>query len=243
MAAPSSSEPAGALVLFSGGQDSTICLGHALERYARVETVGFNYGQRHLVELECRTRVLAALRERFPAWGARVGADHMIDLSSFGAIGETALTSEAEIVMTQSGLPSTFVPGRNLAFFVHAAALGHRRGLTVLVGGMCEADYSGYPDCRDETLRTLQEALRLATEVPFSIETPLMWLSKAQSWGLAEDLGGAAFIDLIREKTHTCYVGDHETKHDWGYGCGTCPACELRAKGYEDWRGAAAKPS
>jgi 7-cyano-7-deazaguanine synthase len=243
MAAPSSSEPAGALVLFSGGQDSTICLGHALERYARVETVGFNYGQRHLVELECRTRVLAALRERFPAWGARVGADHMIDLSSFGAIGETALTSEAEIVMTESGLPSTFVPGRNLAFFVHAAALGHRRGLTVLVGGMCEADYSGYPDCRDETLRTLQEALRLATEVPFSIETPLMWLSKAQSWGLAEDLGGAAFIDLIREKTHTCYVGDHETKHDWGYGCGTCPACELRAKGYEDWRGAAVKPS
>jgi len=243
MAAPSSSEPAGALVLFSGGQDSTICLGHALERYARVETVGFNYGQRHLVELECRTRVLAALRERFPAWGARVGADHMIDLSSFGAIGETALTSEAEIVMTESGLPSTFVPGRNLAFFVHAAALGHRRGLTVLVGGMCEADYSGYPDCRDETLRTLQEALRLATEVPFSIETPLMWLSKAQSWGLAEDLGGAAFIDLIREKTHTCYVGDHETKHDWGYGCGNCPACELRAKGYEDWRGAAAKPS
>jgi len=243
MTASSSSEPAGALVLFSGGQDSTICLGHALERYARAETVGFNYGQRHLVELECRTRVLAALRERFPAWGARVGADHMIDLSSFGAIGETALTSEAEIVMTESGLPSTFVPGRNLAFFVHAAALGHRRGLTVLVGGMCEADYSGYPDCRDETLRTLQEALRLATEVPFSIETPLMWLSKAQSWGLAEDLGGAAFIDLIREKTHTCYVGDHETKHDWGYGCGTCPACELRAKGYEDWRGAAAKPS
>jgi len=243
MTASSSSEPAGALVLFSGGQDSTICLGHALERYARTETVGFNYGQRHLVELECRTRVLAALRERFPTWGARLGADHMIDLSSFGAIGETALTSEAEIVMTESGLPSTFVPGRNLAFFVHAAALGHRRGLTVLVGGMCETDYSGYPDCRDETLRTLQEALRLATETPFSIETPLMWLSKAQSWGLAEGLGGPDFIDLIREETHTCYVGDHETKHDWGYGCGACPACELRAKGYEDWRGAAAKPS
>ena len=243
MTASSSSEPAGALVLFSGGQDSTICLGHALERYARAETVGFNYGQRHLVELECRTRVLAALRERFPTWGARLGADHMIDLSSFGAIGETALTSEAEIVMTESGLPSTFVPGRNLAFFVHAAALGHRRGLTVLVGGMCETDYSGYPDCRDETLRTLQEALRLATETPFSIETPLMGLSKAQSWGLAEGLGGPAFIDLIREETHTCYVGDHETKHDWGYGCGACPACELRAKGYADWRGAAAKPS
>ena len=243
MAAPSSSETDGALVLFSGGQDSTICLGHALERYSRVETVGFNYGQRHLVELECRTRVLAALRERFPAWSAQLGADHMIDLSSFGAIGESALTSEAEIDLTESGLPSTFVPGRNLAFFVHAAALGHRRGLTVLVGGMCATDYSGYPDCRDETLRTLQEALRLATEVPFSIETPLMWLSKAQSWGLAEDLGGAAFIDLIRDKTHTCYVGDHETKHDWGYGCGTCPACELRAKGYENWRGAAAKPS
>ena len=236
MSSRSEDKPAGALVLFSGGQDSTTCLAYALDRYQRVETVGFNYGQRHAVELEFRQRVLAAIPKRFPAWSERLGADHMIDLSSFGAIGETALTSEAEFVMTDSGLPSTFVPGRNLVFFVCAAALGHRRGLNVLVGGMCETDYSGYPDCRHETLRALQNAVRLGTEIPFSIETPLMWLSKAESWALADKLGGTTLIDLIREETHTCYLGDHFTKHDWGYGCGTCPACTLRAKGYEEWR-------
>jgi 7-cyano-7-deazaguanine synthase len=236
MLSPSEDTPAGALVLFSGGQDSTTCLAYALDRYQRVETVGFNYGQRHAVELELRQRVLTAIPKRFPAWSERLGADHMIDLSSFGAIGETALTSQAEIVMTDSGLPSTFVPGRNLVFFVYAAALGHRRGLNVLVGGMCETDYSGYPDCRHETLRALQNAVRLGTEIPFSIETPLMWLSKAESWALADKLGGTALINLIREETHTCYLGDHVTKHDWGYGCGTCPACTLRAKGYEEWR-------
>jgi 7-cyano-7-deazaguanine synthase len=160
----------------------------------------------------------------------------MVDLSGFGAIGDTALTTDAEIVMTESGLPSTFVPGRNLVFFVYAAALGHRRGLTVLVGGMCETDYSGYPDCRDETLQALQTAIRLGTEVPFTIETPLMWLSKAESWALAHRLGGDGLVDLIREETHTCYKGDHTTKHAWGFGCGTCPACELRAKGYREWR-------
>ena len=236
MTARSPDKPDGALVLFSGGQDSTTCLGHALERYAHVETVGFDYGQRHGVELECRARILEVLREQFPDWGARLGEDHMLDLSSFGAIGDTALTTQSEIVTTKSGLPPTFVPGRNLAFFVYAAALGFRRGLHVLVGGMCETDYSGYPDCRDETLKALQQALQLGTDVPFTIEAPLMWLSKAQTWGLADTLGGDAFVDLVRNETHTCYVGDRSARHDWGYGCGACPACELRAKGYRDWR-------
>lgn len=228
-----------ALVLFSGGQDSTVCLGSALDRYGRVETVGFDYGQRHGVELECRRRVRDEIARRFPAWGARLGSDHVIDISSFGAIGETALTSEAEIQMLASGLPSTFVPGRNLLFFVYAAALGYRRGLTTLVGGMCETDFSGYPDCRDATLRALQQAIRLGTEIPFTIDTPLMWLTKAETWTLAESLGGEAFVDLIVEETHTCYRGVRAERHPWGYGCGTCPACELRARGFAEWRSAA----
>ena len=233
-------EAGGALVLFSGGQDSTVCLAFALDRYARVETVGFDYGQRHGIELECRAQVRAEIAARFPDWAARLGPDHMLDISSFGAIGDTALTSQAEIEMTASGLPSTFVPGRNLVFFTYAAALGYRRGLHVLVGGMCETDYSGYPDCRDGTLRALEQALRLGTEIPFIIETPLMWCTKAQTWALAEALGGAVFVDLIIEETHTCYRGERGQRHDWGYGCGTCPACELRAKGYAEWRAARA---
>jgi 7-cyano-7-deazaguanine synthase len=228
-----------ALVLFTGGQDSTVCLGWALDRYGRVETVGFDYGQRHGVELDCRRRVRDEIRRRFPAWDARLGPDHVIDISSFGAIGETALTSEAEIEMLASGLPSTFVPGRNLLFFVYAAALGYRRGLTTLVGGMCETDFSGYPDCRDATLRALQEAIRLGTEIPFVIETPLMRLTKAETWMLAEKLGGEDFVDLVVEETHTCYRGARAERHPWGYGCGTCPACELRARGFEEWRSAA----
>ncbi|MEM7191628.1 MAG: 7-cyano-7-deazaguanine synthase QueC [Pseudomonadota bacterium] len=238
MSAQPTDSPTGALVLFSGGQDSTTCLAYALTHYSRVETVGFDYGQRHRVELDCRKRILKALAERFPDWAERLGADHMIDLSGFGAIGETALTTQSEITMTESGLPSTFVPGRNLAFFVYAAALGHRRALRVLVGGMCETDYSGYPDCREATLSALQDAIRLGTEVPFSIETPLMWLSKAQSWALADELGGQALVDLICEETHTCYMGDRKTRHVWGYGCGVCPACELRSQGYYAWRNA-----
>jgi 7-cyano-7-deazaguanine synthase len=228
-----------ALVLFSGGQDSTVCLGSALDRYGRVETVGFNYGQRHSVELACRQRVRDGIARRFPAWGERLGPDHLIDISSFGAIGETALTSDAEIQMLASGLPSTFVPGRNLLFFVYAAALGYRRGLFTLVGGMCETDFSGYPDCRDATLRALQEAIRLGTEIPFTIETPLMWLTKAETWTLAEQLGGEAFVDLIVEETHTCYRGARAERHPWGYGCGTCPACELRARGFAAWQSTA----
>lgn len=226
----------GALVLFSGGQDSTVCLAHALDTHARVETVGFYYGQRHEVELECRQTLRREIAERFPAWAARLGPDHVLDIASFGAIADTALTSDAEIVMLASGLPSTFVPGRNLVFFTYAAALGYRRGLHALVGGMCETDYSGYPDCRDATLRALEQAIRLGTEIPFTIETPLMWLSKAETWALAHTLGGEALVDLILEHTHTCYRGTRESRHEWGYGCGACPACELRAKGYAAWR-------
>ena len=227
----------GALVLFSGGQDSTVCLGFALDRYARVETVGFDYGQRHGIELDCRLRVREKIALRFPDWAPRLGPDHVIDIASFGAIGETALTSEAEIEMLASGLPSTFVPGRNLVFFVYAAALGYRRGLHTLIGGMCETDYSGYPDCRDATLRALGEAIRLGTEIPFTVETPLMWRTKADTWVLANTLGGGAFVDLIIDETHTCYRGERGLRHDWGYGCGTCPACKLRAKGFADWQG------
>jgi 7-cyano-7-deazaguanine synthase len=226
----------GALVLFSGGQDSTVCLACALDRHERVETVGFDYGQRHGVELECRQRVRSEMTRIFPAWGERLGPDHMIDIASFGAIGETALTSGAEIEMLASGLPSTFVPGRNLVFFVYAAALGYRRGLHKLIGGMCETDYSGYPDCRDATLRALEEAIRRGTEIPFSIETPLMWRTKAETWGLADELGGAALVELVIEETHSCYQGVRDQRHDWGYGCGTCPACELRAKGFAAWQ-------
>jgi 7-cyano-7-deazaguanine synthase len=230
-----------ALVLFSGGQDSTVCLAYALDRYTRVETVGFNYGQRHGVELNFRDRVREAICRQFPAWAERFGPDHMLDITSFGAIGETSLTSGAEIVMLASGLPSTFVPGRNLAFFVYAAALGHRRGLNALVGGMCETDYSGYPDCRDATLRALQEAIRLGTEIPFVIDTPLMFLSKAETWALAQRLGGDALVHILIEETHTCYKGERGTRYDWGYGCGECPACELRAKGFWEWRASGAK--
>jgi 7-cyano-7-deazaguanine synthase len=226
----------GALVLFSGGQDSTVCLAHALNSYGRVETVGFNYGQRHGIELECRQCVRQEIVRLDPQWANRLGDDHVLDVSSFGVIGETSLTSQSEITMLASGLPSTFVPGRNLMFFVYAAALGYRRGLHVLVGGMCETDYSGYPDCRDATLKSLQEAIGLGTEIPFIIETPLMWLSKAETWALAERLGGQAFVDLIIEETHTCYKGERGVRHDWGYGCGTCPACELRARGFAEWQ-------
>ncbi|ODA68456.1 7-cyano-7-deazaguanine synthase [Methyloligella halotolerans] len=227
-----------ALVLFSGGQDSTVCLAHALSRYTHVETVGFDYGQRHAVELECRQTVLDRLREAFPDWARKLGADHMLDLSGFGAISDTALTGQSEIVMLESGLPSTFVPGRNLVFFTYASALAYRRDLRVLVGGMCETDYSGYPDCRHETLEALERALRLGTEFDFAIETPLMWLSKAETWALADRLGGQPLVDLIIEHSHTCYRGDHQTRHDWGYGCGDCPACELRARGYREWHAA-----
>ena len=225
----------GALVLFSGGQDSTVCLAWALDRYARVETVGFDYGQRHAVELEARLGVRARMAERFADWAPRLGDDHVLDIRSFGAVAQSALTADRAIEMTQSGLPSTFVPGRNLAFLIYAAALADRRGLQALVGGMCETDFSGYPDCRRDTLDAMQVALNLGMAQDFRIETPLMWLTKAQTWALAHSLGGEALVALTVEDSHTCYLGDREHRHAWGYGCGTCPACELRARGWEDW--------
>ena len=225
-----------ALVLFSGGQDSTTCLAWALSRFSHVETVGFAYGQRHAVELGCRGPVRVGLAGLMD-WGERLGPDHLVDLgASLAGIGATALTSEAEISMTTEGLPSTFVPGRNLVFLAYAAAIAYRRGLRHLVAGMCETDYSGYPDCRDDTVKAMQLALNLGMDRRFVVETPLMWVDKAATWSLAEELGGAALIELIVEHTHSCYLGDRTTRHDWGWGCGTCPACELRAAGWRRWR-------
>ena len=229
-------DPRGALVLFSGGQDSTACLAWALTRYARVETIGFDYGQRHHVELACRTQVRAALQAQFPHWAERLGEDHLLDVALLGQISDTALTDARAIEIGAQGLPNTFVPGRNLLFFTFAAALAYRRNLSVLVGGMCETDFSGYPDCRDNTLKALQVALSLGIAAPMTIETPLMWLDKAQTWALAEQLGGDALVDLTIAHTHTCYLGERAQRHAWGYGCGSCPACELRRKGYEAWR-------
>ena len=223
-----------ALVLFSGGQDSTTCLAWALERFRLVETIGFFYGQRHRVELDCRPIIRSRLDLMFPG---RLGADHVLDIErALTALGETAMTREMEITWTEDGLPSTFVPGRNLLFLSYAGALATRRGLFRLVGGMCETDYSGYPDCRDDTLKAMQVALNLGLAPRrIVVEAPLMWLDKAETWALADRLGGSGLIDLIQSETHTCYLGERGTRHDWGFGCGTCPACGLRAQGYTDW--------
>lgn len=221
----------GALVLFSGGQDSTTCLAWALERHARVETIGFDYGQRHRVELACRTPIRAALQQRY---GARLGMDHMVDIAAgIASLGETALTGDTAIAMGEEGLPNTFVPGRNLLFLTYTAAIAYRRGLKRIVGGMCETDYSGYPDCRDDTIKAMQLALNLGMQRRFVLETPLMWIDKAATWAMADQLG---IVELVVEQTHTCYLGDRIHRHDWGFGCGTCPACELRAAGFHQWR-------
>jgi 7-cyano-7-deazaguanine synthase len=227
-----------ALVLFSGGQDSTVCLAWALSRFDRVETIGFDYGQRHRIELDCRVCVADSLRQKFPAWGAKLGDDHLIDLGVLGRISDTALTRDRAIAFGASGLPSTFVPGRNLAFLTFAGAVAYRRGIERLVGGMCETDFSGYPDCRRATMDAMSEALSLGLDRPVPIDTPLMRLDKAATWGLAGELGGTALIDLIVEETHTCYLGERGQRHAWGYGCGTCPACELRAKGWARYQAA-----
>ena len=221
------------LVLFSGGQDSTTCLAWALDRFVRVETVGFDYGQRHRIEMECRLRVAERLRREFPGWGAKLGEDHLVDLGVLGQISDTALTRDAAIRFEKTGLPNTFVPGRNLLFFTFAAAIGYRRGLKHLVGGMCETDYSGYPDCRDDTLKALQASLSLGMDQRFVIHTPLMWRDKAATWELAQDLGSMPLVELIRDETHSCYQGHREHRHDWGFGCGACPACDLRHKGWD----------
>ena len=221
-----------ALVLFSGGQDSTVCLAWALERFARVETVGFDYGQRHAVELAVRPRLRERLAALHPEWKARLGEDHIITLDALAAISDSALTRETAIELADNGLPTSFVPGRNLIFFSFAGALAYRRGARHLVAGMCETDYSGYPDCRDDTVKAMQVALTLGMDKRVTIHTPLMWIDKAATFAMAEDLGGAALLDLVVEDTHSCYLGDRTRRHDWGYGCGECPACKLRAKGF-----------
>ena len=222
----------GALVLFSGGQDSATCLAWALARFGKVETIAFDYRQRHAVELECRHVVRRELIALNADWTKRLGDDHLIGLSSLSSISETALTRDAEIRMTEEGLPSTFVPGRNLLFFTYAAAVAYRRGLRHIVGGMCETDYSGYPDCRDDTIKAMQIALNLGMARRFVLHTPLMWIDKAETWRLAESLGGAPLVEAIREHSHSCYMGDRARSHAWGYGCGECPACDLRAEGW-----------
>jgi 7-cyano-7-deazaguanine synthase len=234
-----------ALVLFSGGQDSTTCLAHALQRYQRVETIGFLYGQRHVVEMDARLRVLAEMRRQFPGWAPRLGDDHVLDVAVLGQVSETSLTRDMAFQMESSGLPNTFVPGRNLLFLTLAAALAYRRGLEVMVTGVCETDFSGYPDCRDDTMKAMQLALSLGMDRRLLIETPLMWIDKAQTWAWLHQLGqasgqpqgGDALVDLVVEHTHTCYLGDREHRHAWGYGCGTCPACELRARGWTRFKG------
>lgn len=231
-----------ALVLFSGGQDSATCLAWAIQRFEAVETVGFDYGQRHRVELDCQARFRDGLRRVRPDWAARLGEDHRVDLSVLGQISDTALTRDVEIAMTESGLPSTFVPGRNLLFFTFAAAIAYRRGLKHIVGGMCETDYSGYPDCRDDTIKALQVALTLGMDRRVVLHTPLMWIDKAATWALAEEIGGTPLVALIEEETHSCYQGDRTHRHAWGYGCGACPACALRAKGHARYREMQASP-
>lgn len=225
-----------ALVLFSGGQDSTTCLADALARYERVETLGFDYGQRHHVELDARQQVLGQLRRQFPQWAPRLGEDHLLSLDVLRQIGGSSLTDDVAFAMQADGLPNSFVPGRNLLFLTLAGALAYRRGLQVIVTGVCETDFSGYPDCRDDTMKALQVALNLGLERRLRIATPLMWIDKAQTWQMAQDLGGQPLVDIIVNDTHTCYQGTRDVLHDWGYGCGECPACDLRAKGWARWR-------
>jgi len=221
-----------ALVLFSGGQDSTTCLAWALDKFSHVETVAFNYNQRHVVELECRKVVIHNIRTQFPEWADKLGEDHLLDIPVLGSISDTALTQDREIEFSKSGLPTTFVPGRNLLFLTLASAIAYRRGIEVLVGGMCETDFSGYPDCRDETIKSQEKTLSLGLDYPLIIETPLMWIDKAETWKIAHDIGGNRLINIIKNDTHTCYLGDRSVSHDWGFGCGTCPACELRKLGW-----------
>ncbi|MEN5424536.1 7-cyano-7-deazaguanine synthase QueC [Comamonas aquatica] len=227
-----------ALVMFSGGQDSTTCLAHALSKYDRVETLGFDYGQRHSVELQARLTVLQQLRAQFPQWAPRLGEDHVLSLDVLKQIGGSSLTEDVAFAMQADGLPNTFVPGRNLLFLTLAGALAYRRGLQVLVTGVCETDFSGYPDCRDDTMKAMQLALNLGLERRLRIETPLMWIDKAATWQMAQDLGGDALVQLIVQDTHTCYEGTRDVLHAWGHGCGHCPACDLRAKGWQRWRAA-----
>ena len=224
-----------ALVLFSGGQDSATCLAWALQRFNKVETIGFDYGQRHSVELNCRLPIIDELKKHKSEWKEKLGDDHLIDLKVLGDISETSLTKPVEIEMSDQGLPNTFVPGRNLMFLTLAASVAYRRGIKNLVTGVCETDYSGYPDCRDYTINAMQVALNLGMETRFVLHTPLMWIDKASTWRMAEELGSSGLVELMKEYTHTCYNGDRLSRHEWGYGCDECPACELRAAGYKEF--------
>lgn len=235
MPLPARDKQESALVLFSGGQDSATCLAWALERYGRVETLGFDYGQRHAIELECRASIRQGLVHQNRVWAERLGEDHTLPLHALGEVSETSLTRDAEISMAENGLPNTFVPGRNLIFLTFAAALAARRGIKHIVTGVCETDYSGYPDCRDDTIKALQVALNLGMESRYVLHTPLMWLDKAETWELAEELGGQPLVELINKESHTCYLGERGTLHAWGHGCGTCPACQLRKSGWDDY--------
>src|SRR6516165_3282732 len=232
-----------ALVLFSGGQDSTTCLAWALDRFARVETLGFDYGQRHAIELACRDQLLDGIRSVRPDWAGKLGESHTLAIPTLADISDTALTSDVAITMGADGLPNTFVPGRNLVFLTFAAALAYRRGIKHIVGGMCETDYSGYPDCRDDTIKALQVALNLGMQRRFVLHTPLMWIDKAATWAMAFDLGGRELVEMLVEETHTCYRGERGQRHEWGYGCGTCPACVLRAEGFRKFACATARGS
>lgn len=225
-----------ALVLFSGGQDSTLCLAWALEKFDYIETIGFNYGQRHIIELKQRLIILEEFKKQFPQWANKIGPDYLLDLSVLGQISDTSLTEEAEIAFNENGLPNTFVPARNLLFLNFAGAVGYRRNIFNIVGGMCETDFSGYPDCRRNTLNAVESSLSLGTDQDYIIHTPLMYITKAQTWEMAHSIGGQKLVDITIEHSHTCYLGNRETLHDWGYGCGTCPACELRENGYKSWR-------
>ena len=224
-----------ALVLFSGGQDSTVCLAWALSKFDHVETIGFDYGQRHRIELECRLTVLERIREEFPHWADKLGEDRVIDLSWLGQISDCALTEERAIELNENGLPNTFVPGRNLVFFLISSAVAYRRGLSTLVGGMCQTDFSGYPDCREDTLKALQVATNLGMASTFRFETPLMWIDKTETFQLGEQLGGKKLLEIIVRDTHTCYTGDRNHEHEWGFGCGECPACDLRKRGWHNY--------
>ncbi|GBQ59784.1 7-cyano-7-deazaguanine synthase QueC [Komagataeibacter swingsii] len=235
---PSHPENEAALVLFSGGQDSATCLAWALARFGRVETLGFDYGQRHAVELECRAALRDGMATQNALWAQRLGADHTLDLAALGTVSDTALTREAEITMNENGLPNTFVPGRNLIFLTFAAALAARRNIRHIVTGVCETDYSGYPDCRDDTIKSLQVTLNLGMDAHYVLHTPLMWIDKAQTWELAHQLGGDALVRLINRESHSCYLGTRGTLHAWGHGCGTCPACTLRRAGWEQYMAA-----
>jgi 7-cyano-7-deazaguanine synthase len=234
---PSEAAP-GCLVLFSAGQDSATCLAWALARFDRVETIGFDYGQRHAVELTLRPRLRREIADVLGQTDC-LGEDCVVEMRSFGALSQSALTTDRAIAMAANGLPSTFVPGRNLAFLAYAGAYAYRRGVDTLVIGVCETDYSGYPDCRDATIRAMEQALALGLDRPQTvIETPLMHRTKAQTWALAQALGGAALVAAIVEHSHTCYQGDRSQRFDWGYGCGVCPACVLRATGWEAYQAA-----